>query len=563
MEQTSSENRIRRIVIIGAVAAGTSAAAKARRNDEQAEIILYERDRFISYSGCGLPYFIGGSVARIEELTPRDPAFFKSKYNVDVLIRHDVLSIDPATKTLVVRDLAGGRTFADHYDTLIVATGAAAVRPMIPGMDRKHVFTLRNPDDAIAIRSYIEQNRPATAAVIGSGFIGLEMVENLVHAGMKVTLIEKLPQVCPFLDPDMAPRLEHYLGKQGVTVLTGRTAANIEEKAVVCDDDRRIPADLVLVAVGIRPNTGLAGAAGVALGHTGAIAVDSSMRTNIPDIYACGDCAESYSVVDGRPLYRPLGSTANKQGRITGDVITGGTLLHRGIAGTGIFQVFEMSIAATGLTEKEARESGYDVVVNHNIKPDKPAYYGGREMVIKAIADRKTEKLLGIQIVGFGGVDKRIDIFVVAMTAGLKVSDLFHLDLAYAPPFATTKDPVHYTGMILDNAINLGRDLMTADTLTRIQDEQGLDSIQVIDTRVAKQYAQGHARQAINLPHAVLRDKIDELDPDKPVVAYCNKGVTGNAVQNILINRGFRKVYCLSGGYNQYKAGRPPGDPDA
>ena len=562
MEQTSSESKIRRIVIIGAVAAGTSAAAKARRNDEQAEIILYERDRFISYSGCGLPYFIGGSVARIEELTPRDPAFFKGKYNVDVLIRHEVMSIDPATKSLVVRDLDSERIFTDHYDTLILATGASSVRPQFSGMDRKHVFTLRSPDDAIAIRSYIDQNNPTAAVVIGSGFIGLEMVENLVRAGMKVTLIEKLPQVCPFLDPDMAPRLEQYLVKQGVAVLTGRTAASIEEQTVVCDDGRRIPADLVLVAVGIRPNTRLASAAGVKLGHTGAIAVDRSMRTNIPDLYACGDCAESYSVVDGRPLYRPLGSTANKQGRITGDVITGGTLQHRGIAGTGIFQVFEMGIAATGLTEKEARESGYDVVVNHNIKPDKPVYFGGREMVIKSIADRRTEKLLGVQIVGFGGVDKRIDVFVVAMTAGLKVSDLFHLDLAYAPPYATTKDPVHYTGMILDNAINRGRDLITADELTRIQDEQGSDSIQVIDTRVAKQYAQGHAREAINLPHAVLREKINELDPEKPVVTYCNKGVTGNAVQNILINRGFKKVYCLSGGYNQYKAGRPTRETD-
>lgn len=542
----------KRIIIIGAVAAGTSAAAKARRNDETAEIVIYEMDEHISYSGCGLPYYIGGKVEKLEELTPRDPEFFRSKYNVDVLIRHQVLSIDAQAKTLVVRKLDDGAEFTDHYDALILATGATSIVPQIPGVDLPHVFTLRNPLSAWAIRHAIETRSPKTAVVIGSGFIGLEMVENLVHAGLLVTVVEKLPQVCPFVDPDIAPYLEDHLVKKGVTVLKGVAATEIWQNTVNLDNGTTIDADLVIMAVGVRPNTALAQSIGVELGQTRAISVNTRMQTNIPDVYACGDCAESFSIIDGRPIYRPLGSTANKMGRIAGDVVTGGSLEFRGIAGTGIFKVFDMAIAASGLNEKQACDSGYDIVVSHNIKPDKPEYYGGKEMVIKAIADRKSEKLLGVQIVGYEGVDKRMDVFVTAMTAGLTVSDLFHLDLAYAPPFSTTKDPVIYTGMILDNALHRGREIMTADTLMATDPE----TIQVVDARVSKQYQEHHVDHAVNMPQATLREQMTTLDKEKPVVTYCNKGVTGNAAQNILINHGFKQVYNLSGGHKQYKTTR-------
>jgi NADPH-dependent 2,4-dienoyl-CoA reductase/sulfur reductase-like enzyme/rhodanese-related sulfurtransferase len=540
----------KRIVIIGAVAAGTSAAAKARRNDESAEIVLYEMDEHISYSGCGLPYYIGGKVAKLEELTPRDPAFFKDKYAVDVRIRHKVLRVDPDAKTLVVRNLATGEEFTDHYDVLVLSTGASSIVPPIPGVDLPHVFTLRNPSNALAIRSFIEKHRPKTAVVVGTGFIGLEMVENLVQAGILVTVVEKLPQVCPFVDPDLSPYVEETLTENHVTVLTGVAASEIWPNTVNLDDGTTLDADLVILAVGVRPNTALAQTMGVTLGETRAIAVNTRMQTNLPDVYACGDCAESFSVIDGRPIYRPLGSTANKMGRIAGDFITGGSLEFRGIAGTGIFKLFDRTIAASGLNEKQARDSGYDIVISHNIKPDKPEYYGGKEMVIKAIADRKSEKLLGVQIVGYEGVDKRMDVFVTAMTAGLKVSDLFHLDLAYAPPFSTTKDPVLYTGMILDNALHRGREIMTADDLMAVSP----DEIQVVDARVAKQYQQHHVDHAVSMPHSSLREQMASLDKDKPVVTYCNKGTTGNAAQNVLLNHGFRKVYNLSGGHKQYKA---------
>lgn len=538
-----------KIVIIGAVAAGTSAAAKARRNDEDAQITIYEMDEHISYSGCGLPYYIGGEVEGIGELVPRDAAFFKDKYNVDIHTRYEVLAIDAAGKTLTVRNLTTGAVFTDSYDALILATGATAVVPPIPGVAGGQVFILRNPTHAMAIKTYLQARQPKRAVIVGSGFIGMEMAENLAKAGLAVTIVEKLPAICQALDADMSAHLHHYLEKQGVAILTGRSAAEITDSTVLLDDGSALDADIVILAVGVRPNVRLAKEIGVQLGAYGAIKVDSRMQTSLPGVYACGDCAEAWSVLDNTPLYRPLGSTANKMGRIAGDVVTGGDLEFRGILGTSIFRAFDMTVAATGMGELEARRKGYDVVVSHNIKPNKPTYYNGREMVIKAIADRKTEALLGVQIVGYEGVDKRIDVFVTAMTLGAKAPDLFHLDLAYAPPFATTKDPVMYTGMILDNAIHRGRELLSpADLL-----EQGEDAFTILDTRIEKQYLAGHVDQAQHLPHEAVRDRLEDIPRDKPIVTYCNKGTTGNAVQNILLNRGFRRVYNLSGGYSQYK----------
>jgi len=539
-----------KIIIIGAVAAGTSAAAKARRNTEDAEITIYEKDSFISYSGCGMPYYLGGEVEKAEELTPRDPAFFQSKYNVEIKIQHEALAIDPAGKRVSVKNLLTGEVFSDTYDKLILATGARAVTPPIPGRELGHVFTLRNINDMLRIQSFLVEKKPKSAAIVGTGFIGLEMCESLTRLGLSVTLLEKLPQVTPGLDPDMAIHVQEHLKKNGVTVLTGVSIAKIAENSVALADDTSIPAELVLLSTGVRPNTELASAAGVSLGVSGAILVNERMETNLPDVSACGDCTEQFHVVTGRQVYRPLGSTANKTGRIAGDCITGGNLAYRGTLGTGIFRVMGLSVGQTGLSEREAREAGYDVVVCHNIKPDKPEYLGGKEMVIKAIADRTTSRLLGVQIVGYEGVDKRIDVFATAIAYGAKTEDLFYLDLAYAPPFATTKDPVMYTGMILENAIHGGRPLMTAGELL---ERQGAgEKVIVVDARIHAQYDKAHVEDAVSIPHADVRSAADSLDKDSVVVTYCNKGTTGNAAQNILINKGFKHVYNLSGGMKQY-----------
>ncbi len=540
-----------RIVIIGAVAAGTSAAAKARRNNEDAEIVLYEKDSDISYSGCGIPYFLGGHLHGIDDLTPRDPAFFKSKYNVDVFTRHEVLAIMPEEKRVSVKNLVTGEVFSDFYDTLIIAAGAAASVPPIPGARLPHVFTLRTIGDALRMKNFLDTKHPQTAAVIGSGFIGLEMCENLTELGIKITVLEKLPHVTPALDDDIAGYVEDYLAQKGVAVFTDVTVREITEQAVVLADGREIKTELVLLATGVRPGTSLAAEAGVALGATGAIRVDAQMRTSLPDVYACGDCIETWDVVTGRPFYRPLGSTANKTGRIAGDCVTGGDLRFRGVLGTGIFRVFDLAVAQTGLSEREAKAQGFDVVVCHNIKPDKPAYMGGREMVIKGVADKADGRLLGAQIVGYEGVDKRIDVFVTAITFKAKAEDLFHLDLAYAPPFSTTKDPVMYTGMILENALHRGRRQLTAqdfDTLI-----QSGEPYTLIDTRVPGQYTQDHIETALNIPHADFRKAAETLNKEALTITYCNKGVTGNATQNILLAKGFHKVYSLSGGQKQYK----------
>ena len=540
-----------KIVIIGAVAAGTSAAAKARRNTEDAEIIIYEKDRYISYSGCGMPYYIGGRVDHAEELTPRDPAFFRSKYNVDIRILHEVLSIQPDEKTLKIKNLVTGDIFFDTYDRLVLATGACAIPLSIKGADGPNVFALRNINDMNRIKAFIDEQKPKSAVIIGSGFIGLEVCENLVRLGIKVTLIEKLPQVNPGLDADMAVYLKEHLKKNGVAVLTSVSANEIIKNLVSLSNGTTVNADIVISSIGVRPETELAVQAGIETGKTGAIKVDKKMRTNHMDIFACGDCTEQYHLVTGNPVYRPMGSTANKTGRIAGDCVTGGSLEFRGILGTGIFKIFDMTVAQTGLSEREATEQGFEIAVCHNIKPDKPEYMGGKEMIIKGIADIGTGRLLGAQIVGFEGVDKRFDVFVTAITYKAKVEDLFHLDLAYAPPFSTTKDPVMYTGMILDNAVHKARPLITAKELDALI--QSGEKVQLIDTRAPAQYEKDHIATAESIPLAKIREAAEHLDKETVTVTYCNKGVTGNAAQNILLNIGFKKVYNLSGGFNQFK----------
>ncbi len=540
-----------RIVIIGAVAAGTSAAAKARRNSEEAEIVIYDKDSYISYSGCGMPYYLGGEIENADELYPRDPEFFKSKYNVDIYTLHEVLSINPNEKTIQVKNLKTDEVFTDGYDRLVIATGATASMPPIKGINAENVFVLRNIGDMHRIKAYIDSKTPKTVAIIGSGFIGLEVCENLKKIGIDVFLIEKLPQVTPGLDNDMALYVKEHIIKNGVSVLTGLTVSEITEHSIILENGKIIEVDMVLVSTGVRPNTALAKQAGIELGTFGAIKVDNRMKTNVKDIYACGDCIEHYHVITGKPVYRPLGSTANKTGRIAGDCITGGELTFRGILGTGIFKVFDMTVGQTGLTEREAIELGYDVQVCHNIKPNKPSYMGGKDMVIKGVADKSTGMLLGVQIIGYEGVDKRLDVFVTAISFKAKVEDLFHLDLAYAPPFSTTKDPVMYTGMILDNAINRGRPLITPQALTDLI--QSGEKYNIVDARIASQFSNDHIKTAENIPHATLRKSISDMDKDVATVTYCNKGVTGNAAQNILINKGFKKVYNLSGGHKQFR----------
>lgn len=540
-----------RIVIIGSVAAGTSVAAKARRNNIENEIVIYEKDTDISYSVCGLPYYIGEDYISRENLNPRNPEWFKKRFDIDIKTGHEVIKINSDQKELEIKDLQTGKIFHDFYDMLVLATGAAPVKPNMEGIESENVFTLRNIISADKIKKYVEKNQPASAVIVGSGFIGMEFADNLVKKGMQVSVVEAAGQVMPSYDYEMSSYIKKELIEHKVQVFTGEKVVKIDEKAgrVFTDIGRVVSADMVILSAGVKPEVYLATQAGIEIGSTGAIKVNQDMETSIHGIYAVGDCVESYFLIDGTPCYRPMGSTANKTGRIAGDVITGGDLSFRGILGTGIVKVFDLTCGQTGYTEKEAKKAGYDVEVIHNIKPNQTEYFeGSSEMVIKAVADRKTERLLGVQIIGKKGVDKRIDVFATAITFGAKVGDLAHLDLAYAPPYSTTKDPVMYTGMILDNALNRGRKILTIQDLIKNK-----TSFKVIDVRSNKDFERGHIEDAINIPLGDLKEKAMDLSKEEVIVVHCNKGVTGNAAQNLLINLGFTNVYNLSGGYQEYK----------
>ncbi|ELK48480.1 UNVERIFIED_CONTAM: FAD-dependent oxidoreductase [Halobacillus marinus] len=540
-----------KIIIIGSVAAGTSVAAKARRNDENAEITLYNADYDISYSICGIPYFLGGEVEELDTLTPRSAAWFKKRYNVEIFTRHEVTRINSETKKVVVKKLDTGETIEDDYDTLVFATGASPNRPNIEGVGHDHVFQVRTIQNTAMIDSFMKANHPKKVTIIGAGFIGLEMAEQLRHKGLDVTIVQRSGQIMPHLDLDMARRVETHIRDHGVTLLLNEEVHTISKTTLETKSGTTLESDMVILASGVRPNAELAQEIGVELGKSGAVKVNSKMQTNIPDVYAVGDVAESFSILTGEPIYRPLGSTANKMGRIAGDVITGGDLEHRGILGTGILRVFDLAVGYTGFSEKEAKEKGYDLEVLHNIKPSRADYLGGKAIVIKAVADRKTGRILGVQAIGEDGVDKRIDVFVTAISFGAKAQDLFHLDLAYAPPFSTTKDPVMYTGMALQNAIDKRNKLMTPQELTERLENGEL--LQVIDTRATKQFEVSNVPGAVNIPLAELRSKAKNLDPDIPTVTYCNSGVTGNAAQNVLRNMGFKEVFNLSGGNKNYQ----------
>lgn len=534
-----------KIVVVGAVAAGTSVIAKARRNSEEVEIVAYTSGSDISYSGCGIPYYIGEDYIKRGNLTPRDAKWFESRFNMKLNINHKVLSVNPDLKKIEVLNEITGDIFEDSYDKLVVTTGA---RPRKIDFDNENIFYIRDVETGDRLKKFIHETSPKKALIVGSGYIGLEMVENLVQRGIEVTVIEMSSSIGR-VDSEISIYLEKYLAKKGVKLILNDKINNISEdgKIVSTENGETLEVDFIVAAVGVLPNVEFLKSSGIQLGKSGAIKVNNHLETSLKDIYAAGDCATTYSLLTGEETYVPLGSTANKMGRILGDRLTGGNLEFKGILGTSIFKIFDMAFASTGLDEKEALEKGYSIEIIHNIKPNQTEYLEtSREMVIKAIADRKNGKLLGVQMLGENGVDKRIDVFATLLTFGATVDRLFHLDLAYAPPFSTTKDPVNYTGMILDNAINGKNKIVTPKELDEKRDE-----FLVIDVRSRSQYEAAHIEDAINIPLETLREKVKELDKNKKIAVHCNKGVTGNMGQNILLNSGF-DAYNISGGYSNY-----------
>jgi len=435
----------KRVIIIGGVAAGMSAAAKARRSDPALEIVAYERSGYVSYGSCGFPYAIKGEIARVEDVVVRTPERF-AKQGITALVRHEVLEIDPAGGSVLVRNLNNGAEFRDRWDALVLTTGGAASRPPFPGVNLPGIFTLRTVEDALAIQQWIREHRPARGVIIGGGYIGLEMAEALDAHGMQITLVERLPQVLPNLDPEMAGHVQAELSRQGVEVNLDQPVEGFggdERVREVVAGGRRIPADIVILAVGVKPNVELARAAGIALGPTGAVAVDDHQRTNLPSVWAAGDVAEALHRVTGRPAWVPLGTTANKQGRVAGENVAGGDARFPGIVGTAVVKVFDLEAASSGLSEARARIGGYNVESVSATANSRAHYMPGHHPIhVKLVYESGSRRLLGGQLVGVEGVAKRIDIIAAALHQGWTVDELAELDLSYAPPFAPVWDPI-------------------------------------------------------------------------------------------------------------------------
>ncbi|MFN3134138.1 MAG: CoA-disulfide reductase [Candidatus Kryptonium sp.] len=437
-----------RLVVIGGVAAGMSAASRARRLRPDMEITVFEKSGFVSYGSCGLPYFISGIIKSPENLVVYDAKFFKEKRNIDIFVHHEVLKIFPGKRTILVRNLENGKEFEVGYDKLVIATGARAVKPNIRGIELKGIFTVRFLEDGIKIKDFISENSPRKALIVGAGYIGMEMAESLVSLGMDVTIVEQMPNILGTMDDEINEIVEQELQRNGVKLLKSVSVnefigENGYVKKSVLSNGQMVDSELVVVGAGIKPNSEIAREAGIEVGKTGAIAVNQKMETNIPGIYSAGDCAEVYHLVLNRPVYIPLGTTANKQGKIAGENAAGGNAVFKGIVGTAVFKVFDLEVARTGISEKQAKSEGFDYVATLIEHGSKAHYYpGGSKIRVKLIADRKTGRLLGAEMVGKDGVAKRIDVFATAIHAKLSLDEIAYLDLSYAPPFAPVWDPI-------------------------------------------------------------------------------------------------------------------------
>lgn len=545
-----------KIIIIGGVAAGTSAAVRARRNSEEAEIVIYDRDVDIAHAGFATHYVVGGVVDSIDELTPNTPKWFKDRYNIDVHTGHDITQIDHDQKMIFGEDLKTGEKFEDAYDVLVFANGSSvSLPPVFRDKSFSNMFTIKNVQRGRRLGSFIEKEKPKSAIVVGTGYIGLGVSEQLTNIGIDVTTVDFLEYPMAQLDHDTSVHITGILeengvtfhGKEGVIELKGEEECL---KKVITTEGHEYEADMFVVATGVRPNTQLAESIGVEIGTTGAIKVNDQLQTNLEDVYAVGDVAEAFHVISKEPLYLPLATTASKMGRIAGDVITGGNMRFKGILGTSAVRLFGQTIAATGYTEQAVRNKGIKPVVLTTVKPAVLKFMGGEDLLIKAIAHPDTEELLGVQMIGPEGVERRIDVFATAMTFGAKVSDLFQIDLAFTPPISTPKDPVMYTGMALSNAIQK-TPLITPEDLNEIID--GNKDYEIIDVRSNADFNEGHIENAINIPVESIRDQLSTINKDKKIVLYCITGENAYIAQDILLNNGFKDVYNLSGGLENYK----------
>lgn len=546
----------RRVIIVGGVAAGATAAARLRRLDEQAEIIILERGEYVSFANCGLPYHVGDIIPERRSLLIHTPSSLKARFNIDVRIKNEVTSIDRDNRQVEVKDHVNGEIYSLNYDILVLATGSSPVVPPIKGINSPNVFTLWNIPDMDRIKTYISQYRPETAAVVGGGFIGLETAENLHQLGIKVTIIEKLDQVLAHIDYEMAEMVHSKIEENNVELITddgvGEFASNGNLTKIKLLSGKINLADMVILSIGVKPNSGLAKDAGLAVNERGAIVVDEYLRTSDKNIYAIGDVIEVTEFVSKNKTMIPLAGLANKQGRICADNICGREQKYTGAQGTSVIKVFDLTVAATGLNEKTLTRAGkqyrkdYMVAVINDASHSR-YYPGSMPMMIKLIFDLKG-KILGAQIVGQSGVDKRIDIIATCIRFGGAVSDLTQLELGYAPPYSSAKDPVNMVGYVAENIL---RNLVDFVLISELDDVMKQGEAVILDVKEAIERRAGFIEGSVHIPLSVLRSKLNMLDREKTIIVYCVVGLRAYIAVRILLQKGF-KARVLSGGHSAY-----------
>lgn len=542
----------RKILIIGGVALGAGTAAKARRMDEQAEIVLIERGPYVSFANCGLPYFLGDVITNREELLLHTPESLKARFNIDVRVMQEMVSLNRDKKSVMIRNLETGETYEESYDKLVLAMGARPISPPIPGKELNGIFSMRTVPDVDRIKAYINDTYAKHAVVIGAGFIGLETVDNLVHLGMKVTLIEKAPQVLPPFDAEMTALALKGLKRMGTEIILNDGIARFEgtEKAtgVVLESGRKVDGDVFILGLGVRPDMELAKAAGLELGVTGALRVNERLQTSDPDIYSGGDLAEIVHRVNDKDTWIPLAGAANKQARIVGINVCGGEAKFNGAQGTSIVGVGKYVLGSTGLSEKLLQRAEIPYAVSYNTAGHHAGYYpGAKDLTIKLLFDPTSGEIFGAQVAGKEGVDKRLDVLATAIGAHMSVSDLTDLDLAYAPPFSSAKDPVILAGMAAENIVN-----KKVKVVYKPEDLKG-EEVQILDVRRDDEIVDGMIPEALHIPLDELRDRASELDPNLRYVVYCRSGLRSYVACRMLEGLGFNETYNLSGGYVVYE----------
>jgi NADPH-dependent 2,4-dienoyl-CoA reductase/sulfur reductase-like enzyme/rhodanese-related sulfurtransferase len=546
------------IVIVGGVAGGASCAARARRVDEAAAIVMLERGEHISFANCGLPYFISGEISNGQKLLVTTPERMRNRFGIDVRVRNEVLSIDRNDRTVEVVDHTTGQTYQQPYDKLVLSPGAEPIRPPLPGMDNRRVFSLRTVEDARKIREFVETNDPRDAVVVGGGFIGLEMLENLVHLGVRATLVEMADQVLLALDPEMAEWLRQHLRLQGVALLFGRPVERFDETeqgrlAVTVSGGKTIECDLVISAIGVRPEVKLATGAGLTISDRGGILVNECLQTSDENIYAIGDAIVTEDRILGGHRLMPLAGLANKQGRRAADHMAGKTVSFPGAFGTSIVRVFDLSVASTGANEKSLKAKGIAYQKSYTHPASHAGYYPGAvPMVMKLLFSPDDGRILGAQIVGIDGVDKRIDVLATALHGGMTVHDLAELELAYAPQYGTGKDAVNIAGYAAANILEGDVDVFHAD---EVEDRAGRGGF-LLDVRTVGEFNRGHIEGATNIPIDEVRDRLSDIPEDRTLLVYCLTGIRSYFVCRILTQLG-RRAMNLSGGYMVYCAACP------